>query len=301
MAELEAGVALERLCELSRRMLDATHLDARLTVALESLAELFDVRHAMLFVPAGDESLTTIASHGYPPGGVGASVPLGQGPVGVAAQRKRSVRVTNLQRGLNMMRAIHQAPAADESRTRDIPFVGIVNCQSQLAVPLVIEDQLLGVLYAEDTRPGAFDRQHEQVLEIVAHALARDLLVESEGAAPDAASGAAAGAATPLQVQYYEDDSSVFFDGEYVIKSLPGSILYRLLREHVESGRVDFTLKELRHDPMLQNHLGRDNLDARLILLRRRLEERFGFARIVRTGRGRFRLELDRAAVLQKT
>jgi adenylate cyclase len=299
MPELEADVTLERVCELSRRMLAATHLDARLTVALESLAELFGIRHTMLFVPSGDEGLTTIASHGYPPGGVGATVSIGQGVVGVAAERKRTLRVTNLQRGLNMMRAIHQMPSRSENETRDIPFVGIVNCQSQLAVPLVIEDQLLGVLYAEDTRPGAFGREHEHLVEIDSHALARDLLIESEGTIHHETPDAAPRSATPLAVQYYEADSSVFFDGEYVIKSLPGSILYRLLREHVKTGRVDFTLRELRLDPALQNRIGRDNLDARLILLRRRLEERFPFVRVTRTGRGRFRLELDRTAVLQ--
>jgi adenylate cyclase len=300
MAELEPGAALERLCELSRRMLAAADLDARLTVALASLAELFDVRHTMLFVPAGDDGLTTIASHGYPPGGVGASVSIGQGLVGMAAERKRTLRVTNLQRGLNMVRAIHQSAAPSQSQIRDIPFVGIVNSQSQLAVPLVIGDQLLGVLYAEDTQPGAYDHRHEQVVEIVAHALARDLLSESEATVHDDASVAASPGASPLQVQYYQADSSVFFDGEYVIKSLPGSILHRLLHDYVDSGRVDFTLKELRLDPVLQNHIGRDNLDARLILLRRRLEERFPFVRIARTGRGRFRLELDRTVLLQE-
>jgi GAF domain len=300
MGELEPGIALERLCELSRRMLAASDLDARLTVALASLAELFDVRHTMLFVPAGDDGLTTIASHGYPPGGVGASVSIGQGLVGTAAERRRTLRVTNLQRGLSMVRAIYHAPSPSQGEIRDIPFVGIVNSQSQLAVPLTVADQLLGVLYAEDTQPGAFSHDHEYVVEIVAHALARDLASESEATVQQDASVAAPAGEGPLQVQYYQADSSVFFDGEYVIKSLPGSILYRLLHDHVESGRVDFTLKELRLDPVLQNHIGRDNLDARLILLRRRLQERFPFVRITRTGRGRFRLELDRRAVLQR-
>ncbi len=300
MAELEPGVALDRLCELSRRMLAASDLDARLTVALASLAELFDVRHTMLFVPAGDDGLTTIASHGYPPGGVGASVAIGQGLVGMAAERKRTLTVTNLERGLNMVRAIYGSATPAGGEVRDIPFVGIVNSQSQLAVPLLIGDVLLGVLYAEDTRPGAYGHRHEQVVEIVAHALARDLSSESEATVQHDASGVAPAGALPLQVQYYQADSSVFFDGEYVIKSLPGSILHRVLHDYVESGRVDFTLKELRLDPELQNHIGRDNLDARLILLRRRLQERFPFVRIARTGRGRFRLELDRVAVLQE-
>jgi adenylate cyclase len=293
---------LERLATLLSRVLAAADLDTRLTVALACLAELFDVKHSMVFVPSGDESLTTIASHGYPPGGVGASVPMGRGVVGVAAERMRGVRVSHLRRGLNMLRAIHGGPSDDESETRRIPFVGIVNAQSQMAVPVILGQQLLGVLYAEDTRPGAFSRGDELVMEIVAHTVARDLLSEAEvEAEPEATTRVAAATSAPgLRVRCYEADSSVFFDGEYVIKSLPGRILGRLLHEHVERGRTDFTLRELRLDPALQSHAGGDNLDARLILLRRRLEERFPFVRIERTGRGRFRLVVERTVVLER-
>jgi hypothetical protein len=42
-----------------------------------------------------------------------------------------------------------------------------------------------------------------------------------------------------------------------------------------------------------------DNLEARLILLRRRLEDQCGFIHIVKTGRGRFRLNVDREIALR--
>jgi adenylate cyclase len=235
---------------------------------------------------------------------VGASVPLGQGVVGVAAERSRNVRLNHLRRGLNMVRAIHLGAAGNENETRRIPFVGIVNAQSQMAVPMVMAERLLGVLYAEDTRPGAFSSEHEHIAQIIAHTLARDLLNEAasepESSTDTKRTRAGAAQGSLLRVRYYETDSSVFFDGEYVIKSLPGSILTKLLREHVENGRTDFTLKELRLDPALQNHAGRDNIDARLILLRRRLEERFPFVRIERTGRGCFRLVVDRTVTLER-
>ena len=43
----------------------------------------------------------------------------------------------------------------------------------------------------------------------------------------------------------------------------------------------------------LDRELG-DNLEARLILLQRRLAERCRFLRLEKTGRGRFRLAVDR-------
>ena len=99
---------------------------------------------------------------------------------------------------------------------------------------------------------------------------------------------------TPLGVRFYAADGSVFFDDEYVIKSLPGRLLFKLLQERRDKDRREFTKKELRLDPTLQLPLVRDNLDTRLILLRRRLAERFPFVQIVPIGRGRFRLDLER-------
>ena len=84
------------------------------------------------------------------------------------------------------------------------------------------------------------------------------------------------------------------FAGErYVIKGVPGRILWRLLRSHDESGRDTFTNRELRLDETLGLPAGNDNLEARLLVLRRRLEGGGLGIELERAGRGRLRLTVS--------
>ena len=93
-----------------------------------------------------------------------------------------------------------------------------------------------------------------------------------------------------LTVRYFRADQSVFLDRDYLIEGVAGAILWRLLREHLATGRNEFTTRELRLDPALRLPAHSENLDARLILLRKRLDERAARLRIEKAGRGRFRL-----------
>ena len=99
-------------------------------------------------------------------------------------------------------------------------------------------------------------------------------------------------------IRHYAADHSMFIDGDYLIKGVAGAILWKLLREQLEQGRTEFTNREMRLDPTLGLPDISENLEARLILLQKRLAERCPFLGLEKTGRGRFRLRVTRPVQL---
>jgi len=273
---------------------------------LEGLERHCGIRHGMvLMFDPQRECLYTVASRGYPVSGIGSEIGLGAGVIGVAARERIAIRIGYAAQDYGYVQATRQRFAeqgATAELEREIPFPGLPDANSQLAVPLLHDRRLLGVIYAESPQEQRFSYEEEDALSILAGQLA--LVIELLARNSDQAAEPAREAATPTpkavtggrsaDVRHFAADRSIFVDNEYLIKGVAGAILWKLLREHADSGRCEFTNRELRLDATLGLPDITDNLDARLILLQRRLAERCPFMAIEKTGRGRFRLRVQR-------
>lgn len=101
-------------------------------------------------------------------------------------------------------------------------------------------------------------------------------------------------AGEPVTVRHYPADNSVFLGDDYLIKGVAGAVFWALVSDHVNDGRTAFGNRELRLDPRFRLPEVGDNLEARPVLLQRRLVERHACVRIEKSGRGRFGLRVER-------
>jgi adenylate cyclase len=71
-----------------------------------------------------------------------------------------------------------------------------------------------------------------------------------------------------------------------------------MLKAHADSGRTQFSNRELRLDESLELPAGNDNLEARLLVLRRRLADLDCGVALERVRRGHLELRLEQPAEL---
>jgi adenylate cyclase len=293
---------LAALRATTERIAECADFAGLVDAALASLETQFGVDHAMILMleqPAG--RLYTVASRGYASSGVGSEIPLGQGVVGVAAREGTPIRISHMTADYSYSRAIRQEAAQTGMAgvlETEIPLPGLAESRSQLAVPIVACRRVIGVLYVESPEEQRFRYDDEDALVAVAGQLGAAMhilqAVEAEADTAGPASRPAPAHGPAVAVRHYAENDSVFLGEDYLIKGVAGAILWKLARDFVREGRTDFTNRELRLDPSIRLPDISDNLEARLVLLQRRLAERGGILHIEKTGRGRFRLVVDR-------
>lgn len=297
----------------SEQLARSCTLENALAEAMHALSNDFGVEHAMiLLLDDATQRLYTVASHGYTQSGVGSEIEIGQGLIGVAAQAKTPVRINHMTTAQIYSHALRdQAGTTPET---EIPYPGLTEPQSQMAAPILSAGRVQGVLFVESTHDSRFTFEDEDALVAIAGHLgaAIELLrLEDEDENDDASDAPAperqgslqplAATGATIKVRRYRSNNSIFLNGEYLIKGVAGAICWKLLSDYRHNGRTEHSNRELRLDASIGLPEVADNLEARLILLERRLAEQELPLRIRKTGRGRFefcvgaKLELSEA------
>jgi len=310
LAAADPRFTMRALQDLSVRIHQATSLEALLDSILAGLDEIFGFHHSMIAVPAEEPNvLVTIASRGYPETGVGAEVRIGEGIIGVVAEARKPIRISGLLRAMLYAYAVAERAKQTGLCPPDrIRLPGLASPESQLGVPLLVRGELVGVLCIESEERYRFHEEDKTSIELLGSYLAiaiqnMQLQERAESAAAEeeelteASEPSRAPSPPPAvrrrEVTYYAGDEIVMVDGEYLIRSLPARILWKLLTAQKREQRSEFTNRELRLDKSLQLPEWKDNLESRLLLLRRRLEQKVPDIRLVPTGRGRFSLDVS--------
>jgi hypothetical protein len=314
---------MHALQDVAERIHRADSLEHLLDSILEAIEQSFGFNHSMILVPSSEEGvLVTIASRGYADSGIGSEVRPGEGIAGVVAEARKPIRISGLIRQMLYAYAVHRR-ASEQGlcpEDRHIALPGLANPDSQLGVPLLNRGELVGVLCIESELPYRFHEEDKVSIELLGSYLAiaiHSMMLQerSEAAAvvaapqtkvrtpeqapPPKPTASTARTASPTrEVTYYGADECILVDGEYLIRSLPARIFWKLLHTRQTEGRAEFTNRELRLDKSLNLPEWKDNLETRLLLLRRRLQQKCPDVRIVPRARGRFALEVDREVVL---
>jgi adenylate cyclase len=297
--------SLESVAQVTETLSACTDLESLVTTAIAGLRGQMGYEHVVLMLSdETGERLLTVDSQGATGSGAGAEIPVGEGVWGTAAAERRPIRIAQLGRDLRYSRAVRrivEATGDPSTLGKEIPWPGLDRPLSLLAVPLTLRGELVGLLGLESQRALRFGVEDEAAVSVVARHLALQVRTLSAADEPEARApgrGAAPGGDRRVHVRYHAEDDSVFIDDGYVIKGLSGRILYRLVGIYAGDGRATFSNKELRLDAQLRLSTLRDNLETRLLLLRRRLDDRAAPIRLVRTGRGQLRLEVEGAVEL---
>ena len=301
---------LPPLRDAVQRLACCADLEGLLAQTLDALRNGFGVSHAMvLMADSVPERLYTVASCGYGESGVGSEIPFGQGVIGVAARERAPIRIGHMTTDYAYSRAIRENLRQDNGAGDidiEIPFPGLAAPHSQMAVPVIAGRRLLGVLYVESDEDLRFGYDDEDAIAALATHLGA-MICLLQGAADEpvenprdrATTGAAPAPPAPLSplamdallvVRHFAGSDSIFLDEDYLIKGVAGAIFWAILSDYEHSRRVTFSNRELRLDGRIRLPDISDNLEARLLLLSRRLAERQAAVQLKKTGRGRFQL-----------
>jgi K+-sensing histidine kinase KdpD len=167
-AQRKIRIMYEVSAVLNKLLSSHEKLDAILTI----LDAQFGLKHSMILLPDKKNSkLVIFASHGYDESVRGKEIPFGQGLIGMAGLRKRKINITGIKRKQSYMEASAEEPV---SVLPALP--GLKTVESQVAIPLLSNNELVAVLMAESENFCVFSPEDETFLDTLAQPMAVSIL-----------------------------------------------------------------------------------------------------------------------------
>ena len=257
--------------QISAEITSTLDLDQVLEVVLGAMDRVLGFQHSrILLKDPADDTLRVFASRGHEPSGVGAEVRMGEGVIGVVAERKRMMRVGNIGVSVSYLKTVRaRLEAAGQSAPGQTAasLPGLPNVESQLAIPLLVKDRLVGVLAVESPKANAFDEMDEVLLRIVGHQAATAIdnartyqMVEKLGRlkrffSPQLAELIVTGGADDPLKTHRREVAVVFLDlrgfTAFAETSEPEEVMGVLREYHAEMGKLI-----LEHDGTLERFTG---------------------------------------------
>ena len=145
---------------------------------LNAMDEFFGFKYSMiLLVDEKLQKLNVLATHGYEIKGIGASVKLGVGVIGIVAKKKKMMRMANLGMQRSYMKAIKSQISPEEKNKlgNEVELPGLKNAESQVAIPMLFNNELIGVLSVESEKVNIFNNSDELLIGILANQTANAL------------------------------------------------------------------------------------------------------------------------------
>jgi signal transduction histidine kinase len=177
LERLERGLARKqkevRILKESAWQLNSTlELDGVLSTILESMDHVFGWKHSMvLLYDEPKQVLRVAASRGFDPPGLGAEVQVGQGIIGMVARKKRIIRMGGIGTQLGYVNVVRNrmVEAGMTEQLSEVPKLpGLPRVQSQVAIPLMVKDRLVGVFAVESNELSVFDDEDEALIAALA-------------------------------------------------------------------------------------------------------------------------------------
>ncbi|QHT68645.1 GAF domain-containing sensor histidine kinase [Rhodocytophaga rosea] len=178
--ELEAEKRKNEIIrQLSLELSKTSILKEKLDNILAILDHSLGLKHTMLLLPDDTrQRLKVFSSRGFDEQGIGAEVNVGQGIIGVVALKKKKLRMANISRSRTYMSIIAQGSQLKQ----DIFLPSLSNAESQVALPLLVNDELIAVLSAESADLNFFSLEDEEFLmtlsQLMAHSIQNAIILE---------------------------------------------------------------------------------------------------------------------------